>query len=367
MTRRARLGACLAWMGLLSLPPIAAVAETSKVSADNPQVVWRMPSEYPPSTMPGEGLAAFARLAAERSGGRLAVVPSFDATAGLRSAAMIGAVEAGTVEAADAFTGPLAAVDPVFALSSLPFLATSIEDARALAAIARPAYARALAAHGQRLLYVTPWAPSGIWSRQALNDVADLKSLRIRTYDAISTTVLAAAGAQAVNLSQADAIPQVKAGAVDAMLSSGDGGVGRRLWEQLPHFTAVQYAMPISIAVVSLRAYEALPEPVATGRRCGGHGDRDAPMGCDPHPPRREFFPNAPERRRHRRSAGAGDHRGPRHGRRGGGGRLGEGDRAGRRADPGGVSGALTPARLDWQIVGAEPANTSAASAYAIA
>ena len=258
MTKRARLAAILTCAWGLGLNP--ALAEAPAASADGPRIVWRMPTEYPASTMPGEGLATFARLAAERSGGRLAVAPSFDAEAGLRSGAMIGAAAAGTVEAADAFTGPLAAVDPIFALSSLPFLATSIEDAKALAAIAQPAYARALAAHGQRLLYVTPWAPSGIWSRQVLDEAADLKGLKIRTYDATSTTVLAAAGAQAVNLSQADAIPQVKAGAVDAMLSSGDGGVGRRLWEQLPHFTAVQYAMPISVAVVSRSAYEALPE-----------------------------------------------------------------------------------------------------------
>ncbi|MFH6782703.1 MULTISPECIES: TRAP transporter substrate-binding protein [Methylobacterium] len=260
MTRRALLQACLGGVGLVALSPFTPLA--AEGAAGSAPIVWRMPTEYPASTMPGEGLAAFARLAAEHSGGTLAVQPSYDAAAGLRSGAMIGAVEAGTVDAADAFTGPLAAVDPIFGLSSLPFLATSVEEARALAAIARPAYARALAVHGQRLLYVTPWAPSGIWSRHALAGAADLQGLRIRTYDATSTAILAAAGARAVNLSQADAIPQVKAGAVDAMLSSGDGGVGRRLWEQLPHFTAVQYAMPISIAVVSGAAYDALPERV---------------------------------------------------------------------------------------------------------
>jgi TRAP-type C4-dicarboxylate transport system substrate-binding protein len=260
MTRRALFRAILAGSCWALLPLLGPT--TAQSPATGAPVAWRMPTEYPASTMPGEGLATFARLVAERSGGRLAVEPSYDATAGLRSGAMIGAVAAGTVEAADAFTGPLAAVDPVFGLSSLPFLATSIAEAKALAEIARPAYARALAAKGQRLLYVTPWAPSGIWSRHALAGADDLKGLKIRTYDATSTAVLAAAGAQAVNLSQADAIPQVKAGTVDAMLSSGDGGVGRRLWEQLPHFTAVQYAMPISIAVVSASAYEALPGAV---------------------------------------------------------------------------------------------------------
>ncbi|MGX7708632.1 TRAP transporter substrate-binding protein [Methylobacterium sp. Gmos1] len=258
MTRRDLFRAILIGSCWVLLPPLGPAA--AQEPATSAPIAWRMPTEYPASTMPGEGLATFARLVAERSGGRLAVAPSYDAAAGLRSGAMIAAVSAGTVEAADAFTGPLAAVDPIFGLSSLPFLATSIAQAKALSDIARPAYARALAARGQRLLYVTPWAPSGVWSRHALTGAADLKNLKIRTYDAVSTAVLTAAGARAVNLSQADAIPQVKAGAVDAMLSSGDGGVGRRLWEQLPHFTAVQYAMPLSIAVVSGSAYEALPE-----------------------------------------------------------------------------------------------------------
>jgi TRAP-type C4-dicarboxylate transport system substrate-binding protein len=68
-----------------------------------------------------------------------------------------------------------------------------------------------------------------------------------------------AAGAKAANLSFADAMPKVKDGSVTAVLSSGDGGAGRNLWDFLPHFTEVNYAMPISLATVNLAAYEALP------------------------------------------------------------------------------------------------------------
>jgi len=35
---------------------------------------------------------------------------------------------------------------------------------------------------------------------------------------------------------------------MDAVLSSGDGGVGARLWEVLPHFTEINYASPLSLA-----------------------------------------------------------------------------------------------------------------------
>jgi TRAP-type C4-dicarboxylate transport system substrate-binding protein len=229
--------------------PSAAVAQT----------VWEMPTEYPASAIPGEGVASFARLVNERSGGRLTINPSFDAAKGIKSAGMVAAVQEGKVAAGDAFAGALGAVNPLFGLSSLPFLATSIEDAKRLAEIARPTYAKVFAGYGQRILYTTPWPASGIWSKQPVTSAKDLAGLSIRTYDATSTTVMDNAGAKAMNLSFADAMPKVKDGSVTAVLSSGDGGAGRNLWQFLPHFSEVNYALPISLATVNLAAYEALP------------------------------------------------------------------------------------------------------------
>lgn len=223
------------------------------------QTGWEMPTEYPETAIPGEGVATFAKLVNERAGGRLTIKPSFDAKRGIKSAQMIGAVQKGEVAAGDAFAGALGSVDPLFGLSSLPFLATSIADARRLTDLARPVYEKKLAGFGQKILYTTPWPASGIWSKAPIDSAAALTGLSIRTYDATSTAVMNAAGAKAANLSFADAMPKVKDGSVAAVLSSGDGGAGRNLWDFLPHFTEVNYAMPISIATVNLAAYEALP------------------------------------------------------------------------------------------------------------
>lgn len=222
------------------------------------QTTWRMPTEYPASALPGEGLATFAAQVQSRAGGRLAIQPSYDASLGLRSADMPAAIRAGTVEGGDMFLGTIARLDPVFALSSLPFVVATTEDARRLAERARPAYAAALARSGQHLLYVTPWPPTGIWSKRPLDGGAALDGLTIRTYDATSTDVLARAGARALNISFADAEARIADGTVEAVLSSGDGGAGRKLWDRLPHFTAIAYAFPLSAATVGTAAYEAL-------------------------------------------------------------------------------------------------------------
>src|ERR1700712_4823747 len=92
VTRRRAVLASLARAGL----PCAARAEAG----------WRIVTEYPATAMPGEGVAYFAQAASTAG---FPVQPGFDAPDGLRSAAMLAAVAAGRVAAADAFTGALAA------------------------------------------------------------------------------------------------------------------------------------------------------------------------------------------------------------------------------------------------------------------
>jgi len=220
--------------------------------------VLTMATEYPETSMPGEGLKTFARLIEETSNRDVRTDISFDAGLGFRSAEMFDAARAGQIDVVDAFAGALGDLNPLFLLSSLPFLAASIEDSRQLYQIAKPAYQSALARQGQILLYASPWPPSGIWSTRSLMTAEDIGSLKIRTYDVTGTLVLQRAGAQAQKISFADVIPRLRDGSINAVLSSGDGGAGRRLWDYLPYFTEVNYAVPLSFTTLSRAAYDRL-------------------------------------------------------------------------------------------------------------
>src|SRR5450755_4953105 len=222
------------------------------------QAVWDMPTEYPQSSMSGLGITTFANRLAEFSKGKLQIKPSFDAAAGIRSAGMLAAIAEGRVQAGDAFAGSLEAEDAIFALPSLPFLVTSIADARRLADLARPFLAAALQNKGQQLLYLTPWPPSGIWSKSPLKTPSDLAGLSIRTYDKVSSEVFAGAGAKAASISFADTMPKLVDGSINAVLSSGDGGSGRKLWEFLPYFSEITYSLPLSVASVNQAIYDGL-------------------------------------------------------------------------------------------------------------
>lgn len=225
------------------------------------QVNWRMTTEYPETNISGIGLSTFADRVAARTNGFVTVTNAFDNQLKISSGEMPRAALDGRIAGGDAFAGALSGLDPVFGLSTLPFLVQSVDIAHAVNTRARPLYERAFAARGLKLLYLTIWPATGLWSDR-LADADDLPKLNLRAYDANSSDVMKAAGANAQFLPMDKAIAGLKEHQLNAFLTSGDGGAGRKLWDFLPYFMAINYAMPVSIAFVRAESFVALPEPM---------------------------------------------------------------------------------------------------------
>jgi TRAP-type C4-dicarboxylate transport system substrate-binding protein len=226
---------------------------------------WTLANEYPATSLPGVGDAFFARAVADATEGRISVITMPDAKLGYRSREQLRAVAEGRTPLANTFGGAIAEAEPIFGLSSLPFVVTDLTRARALYDAARPAYEAAFARHNQKLLWSTPWPASGLWTRAPANSPEAVRELRVRTYDATGTDVFTRMGATAAVVSFADLPPKLESGDIDAVLSSGDGGAGRKLWEKLPRFIAINYAIPLSFTTVNLDKWKALDEPTRRG------------------------------------------------------------------------------------------------------
>ena len=217
-------------------------------------------NEYPANSIVGEADAYFADAVRRLSNGRVVIHPVPDAKSGLRTREQLKAVADGKFAMADSFGGALGDENPVFLMSTLPFATPSLADARALYEAARPLYEQAFAERKQKLLYVVPWPPSGIWSAAPVTGVEALHALKIRTYDTTGTAVFAKVAAAAAVVSFADLNPRLEGGDINAVLSSGDGGAGRQLWKFLRNFSEVGYAIPLSFTSISLDAWASLDD-----------------------------------------------------------------------------------------------------------
>ncbi|MDR6412161.1 UNVERIFIED_ORG: TRAP-type C4-dicarboxylate transport system substrate-binding protein [Burkholderia sp. 1595] len=250
------------WNKLVQLTTDAALAVAlvcgAMIPAAHAGQTWSIATEYPADTVAGRGVESFAAALSRETGG--AVTGKTEFKAKHEASNLVSAVLDDRLQVADVFTGALADLDPIFELSTLPFEVQSVDESRHLACLAEPAYRKALSRAGLHLLFISPWPPTGLWSRQPIATTADMASLRIRTYDAASATVLSGVGAHAAALPVQDVRPLLRTGALDGVLSSGDGAVGKSLQTDLPNFAAIHYAFPVSFVVVSQARYEALPE-----------------------------------------------------------------------------------------------------------
>lgn len=246
------------------LLPLLAISLSTPLQAQTLHLI----NEYPASSVTAAADLQFAdtarQLAAKLPTDALTIIIQQEAQNPFKGSAQVAALSEGKVEMATLFAGIVGASDPFFLLSSLPFTVGGFDDARALADCAQPAVEQHLRKLNAHLLYVTPWPPSGIWSATPVTDLAALQALRIRTYDDNSRAVFEQVGAHSENLPFSAVPAKLAAGELNAVLSSGDGGAGNRLWDQLGNFSAISYAIPLSYTVINQDVWQQLkPEQQA--------------------------------------------------------------------------------------------------------
>lgn len=219
---------------------------------------WDLANEYNATSIHAEGDVFFADQLKEKSGGEIEIVHHFGGALGYKSLDQFDAVADGAIPIADTYVGPLGGIDPMFLLPSLPFLAKTAEEAQMLYEVAKPYYEEIFAANNQKLLYSSPWPPSGIWAKKPVDSLDELAGLKIRTYDANGTITLKAAGAAPIQLSWADVVPQLSTGGIEAVLTSAESGANAKFWEHLSDFTEINYAMPLNMVHINLDTFNGL-------------------------------------------------------------------------------------------------------------
>jgi TRAP-type mannitol/chloroaromatic compound transport system substrate-binding protein len=276
----------------LALLGALAIAAPLHAQPSAQPVTWDLINEYPATAIPGEADTFFAEAVKRLTEGRVIINPIPDAKSGLRTREQLKAVSDGRHAMANMLAGALADESPVFLLSSLPFVTASAGEARALENAAMPLYDKLFAERKQKVLFVTPWPPSGIWSAKPVNSLEALRALKIRTYDKAGTDLFAQVSAAASVVSFSDLPGRLDAGEINAVLSSGDGGDHLRGAAQLRH----------GVARGLQQARRARPRCGRTGR---ARDDRTA-MDCGGRARRTQLCGHAREQGRDRRKAAGG-------------------------------------------------------------
>ena len=84
----------------------------------------------------------------------------------------------------------------------------------------RPAVDRIAAAYNQKILYMVPWPRQYVYTNVPAKTVADLRGIKIRTYNASTTEMFNRIGMTAVQLPWGEVVPALAAGTIDAVTTS---------------------------------------------------------------------------------------------------------------------------------------------------
>lgn len=235
---------------------LAAVA-LALSGAAQAQTKWDLPSGYGSNTFQAQNLQAFATEVDKVTGGKLKIIVHPGASL-YKANEIKRAVQSGQTQIGEFILSGAANENALFGIDSIPFLATSYEEARRLSNASQPQLERLLDSQGMKLLYTVPWPGQSLYSRTPVKTLADLKGTKMRAYNPATTRIAELIGAQPVTIQLAELPQALATGTVDNFLTSSASGVDSKLYEQAKHFYAVNAWLPRNALVVNKKAFEAL-------------------------------------------------------------------------------------------------------------
>jgi TRAP-type C4-dicarboxylate transport system substrate-binding protein len=219
---------------------------------------WQAASPWPEGNCHSRNLRQFLEDVRQATDNTLEV-QLHDGGTLLKASGLLRGVQAGQVQICDMLLSAQAALDPVMEVDALPMLVRSLEEARRLAALSRPAIAQRLQREGVTLLYLAAWSPQGLFSGFPVDSLDDLRGTRMRTMTAMAARLASLAGALSAQTGP-EQRPQGSAARVAVtMFASATTGVDVQAWNFARFYTPLDITYPKNAVCVQSRAWEALP------------------------------------------------------------------------------------------------------------
>lgn len=229
---------------------LAATALTAVTAGAAHAEKWDMPMAYAATNFHSATGAEFAKCITTGTGGEIEVVthPSGSLFPG---DTIKRAIQTGQVPIGERLLSGHQNENAVFGVDSVPFLATSFDDAAKLWKAAKPTLEKVLAAQNLTLLYSVPWPPQGLYFKKEVNSVADMKGIKFRSYNSATARLAELTGMLPVQIEAAEISQAFATGVADSMVSSGSTGYDRKVWESLTHFYEVDAWLPRNYVMIN--------------------------------------------------------------------------------------------------------------------
>lgn len=222
------------------------------------KTIWNANSIWPPKNHQSVGLEYFAKKVKVATKGDLDIVVH-SGILGYKGPELLKVVRDGLVPVSDILISNVADDEKIFQIVTLPFLVRNFDELHTLITIARPYFDKSAQKWGQKILYTAPWPGAGLWTKNEIKTLADLKGLKTRTYDKNGAQSMEAVGATPLNMTFSEVSPALKAGVIDSVITSSPTAVDAKFWEVLKYYEPLNITIATDMVTVNQKAFEKLP------------------------------------------------------------------------------------------------------------
>ena len=222
------------------------------------QTKWDMPTPYSEGEFHTRNVKSFAEDVKKATEGRLDIVVHSNGSL-IKHPDMLRAVSTGQVNIAEFLLSQFGNEDPIYEADNIPFVAAGFDQAWRFYQAQKSALEKHLGSRGLTLLYSVAWPGQGIYTKEPLSSVADLRGTKFRTYSPMTARLAELLGASPTVVQVPD-VPQMFAtGAIQAMITSSATGTSTKAWEFVKNYYNTSAFHPKNAVAVNTRSLQKLP------------------------------------------------------------------------------------------------------------
>ena len=231
--------------GAISLPAIAGTT-------------WDMPIVWPDGNFHVKNARVFAEAVNKATSGEVTINIHPGGSLGFKGPEMLTVMRDGLVPIGELLLNQQVGESPLMGLEATPYLSSGYSDLAKLHKHWLPHVQEVAKQFNQKFLYIVPWPRQYVYTKVPASSVADLKGIKIRTYNRSTTGMFNRIGMTAVQLPWGEVVPSLAAGTIDAVTTSASSGVDGKFWEFLKYMYPTNHVWSSNVVSVNLDAWNSL-------------------------------------------------------------------------------------------------------------
>jgi TRAP-type C4-dicarboxylate transport system substrate-binding protein len=238
-------------------PLFVSIAALTLAGAAQAQTKLDMPTPYSDGEFHTINIKQFVEDVKKATGGKVEINVHSNGSL-IKHPDILRAVSTGQVAMGEFLLGQFGNEEVIFNADNVPFLAVGFDNAFKLYQAQKPILTKKLEGRGMVLLYSVAWPGQGIYSKNELKSIDDLKGAKMRTYSPMTARLVELLGASPLVI-QVPEVPQAFAtGTMTAMVTSSATGASTKAWEFVKNYYTTSAWHPKNVVVINNRTFQGL-------------------------------------------------------------------------------------------------------------